>query len=58
MTGFLAAQSGYNDCLYAAACASPTVAFEYAKAGKALIDSISKYEGYVKASYNKMIAYI
>lgn len=45
ITGFLAAQSGLDDCLYAAACAAPNVAYEYAKAAKALIDGISKYQG-------------
>ncbi|XP_065368493.1 uncharacterized protein LOC135960987 [Calliphora vicina] len=45
ITGFLAAQSGFDDCLYAAACAAPNVAYEYAKAAKALMDSISKYDG-------------
>ncbi|XP_037828011.1 uncharacterized protein LOC119615986 [Lucilia sericata] len=46
ITGFLAAQSGIDDCLYAAACAAPNVAYEYAKAAKALVDSISKYNGF------------
>ncbi|XP_036324176.1 uncharacterized protein LOC118737638 [Rhagoletis pomonella] len=58
ITGFLAAQGiGLDDCLYAAACASPNVAYEYAKAAKALIDGIEKYEGNVfnNPRYNDLI---
>ncbi|TMW51612.1 hypothetical protein DOY81_003262, partial [Sarcophaga bullata] len=43
--GFLAAQAGFDGCLYAAACETPAVAYEYSKAAKALLDGISKYEG-------------
>ena len=45
--GFLAAQAGFDGCLYAAACETPAVAYEYSKAAKALLDGISKYEGLV-----------
>ncbi|XP_054734058.1 uncharacterized protein LOC129241642 [Anastrepha obliqua] len=58
ITGFLAAQGiGLDDCLYAAACASPNVAYEYAKAAKALIEGIEKYEGnaFNNPRYNDLI---
>uniref|UniRef100_A0A1A9ZRQ6 Uncharacterized protein n=1 Tax=Glossina pallidipes TaxID=7398 RepID=A0A1A9ZRQ6_GLOPL len=45
ITGFLAAQGGFDDCLYEAACSAPHVAFEYAKAAKALMEGIKKFEG-------------
>ncbi|XP_075144630.1 uncharacterized protein LOC142219603 [Haematobia irritans] len=45
ITGFLAAQGGFDECLYAAACESPQVAYEYAKAAKALIEGIEKFQG-------------
>ncbi|XP_067624697.1 uncharacterized protein [Eurosta solidaginis] len=46
ITGFLAAQGiGHDDCLYASACASPKIAYEYAKAAKALKQGIEQYEG-------------
>lgn len=44
--GFLAAQgAGQDDCLYAAACACPNAAYEYAKAGRALLGAINMFEG-------------
>ncbi|XP_059217366.1 uncharacterized protein LOC106096408 [Stomoxys calcitrans] len=45
ITGFLAAQGGFDECLYAAACESPQIAYEYAKAAKALIEGIEKFQG-------------
>ncbi|XP_060649522.1 uncharacterized protein LOC132786839 [Drosophila nasuta] len=44
--GFLAAQgAGQDDCLFAAACACPNAAYEYAKAGRALLGAIEMFEG-------------
>lgn len=44
--GFLAAQGiGHDDCLYAAACACPNAAYEYAKAARALLGAIEIFEG-------------
>lgn len=45
ITGFLAAQNGFDECLFAAACESPQIAYEYAKAAKALIEGIEKFQG-------------
>ncbi|XP_030371649.1 uncharacterized protein LOC115621942 [Scaptodrosophila lebanonensis] len=46
ITGFLAAQgAGVDNCLYAAACASPNAAYEYAKAGRALLGAIEIFDG-------------
>uniref|UniRef100_A0A1A9V924 Uncharacterized protein n=1 Tax=Glossina austeni TaxID=7395 RepID=A0A1A9V924_GLOAU len=45
ITGFLAAQGGFDDCLYEAACSAPHVAYEYAKAAQALMEGIKKFEG-------------
>ncbi|KAM7361668.1 uncharacterized protein ACRADG_012621 [Cochliomyia hominivorax] len=60
ITGFLAAQNGLNDCLYAAACAAPKFAYEYAKAGKALVDSISNYDEtqFVNPRYLELISLV
>uniref|UniRef100_A0A1B0BMF8 Uncharacterized protein n=1 Tax=Glossina palpalis gambiensis TaxID=67801 RepID=A0A1B0BMF8_9MUSC len=57
ITGFLAAQSGFDDCLYEAACSAPHVAYEYAKAAKALMEAIKKFEGisYNNLRYNDLI---
>ncbi|XP_001990036.2 uncharacterized protein LOC6563934 [Drosophila grimshawi] len=44
--GFLAAQgAGHDDCLYAAACACPNAAYEYAKSARALLGAIEIFEG-------------
>ncbi|KAM8704057.1 hypothetical protein ACLKA7_008637 [Drosophila subpalustris] len=56
--GFLAAQgAGQDDCLYAAACACPNAAYEYAKAGRALLGAINIFEGapVEKPRYNDLI---
>ncbi|XP_017085460.2 LOW QUALITY PROTEIN: uncharacterized protein LOC108117494 [Drosophila eugracilis] len=46
ITGFLAAQgAGRDECLYAASCACPTSAYEYAKAGRALMGAIEVFQG-------------
>ncbi|KAH8383248.1 hypothetical protein KR009_007572 [Drosophila setifemur] len=44
--GFLAAQgAGRDECLYAASCACPTAAYEYAKAGRALMGAMEVLQG-------------
>ncbi|XP_023174284.2 uncharacterized protein LOC111601773 isoform X1 [Drosophila hydei] len=56
--GFLAAQgAGQDDCLYAAACACPNAAYEYAKAGRALLGAIEVFESapLEKPRYNDLI---
>ncbi|XP_001358206.2 uncharacterized protein [Drosophila pseudoobscura] len=56
--GFLAAQgAGRDECLYAAACACPNAAYEYAKAGRALLGAIEVFEGAPsgKPRYNDLI---
>jgi len=46
ITGFLAAQgAGRDECLYAASCASPAAAYEYAKAGRSLLGAIELFQG-------------
>ncbi|XP_043657097.1 uncharacterized protein LOC122622588 [Drosophila teissieri] len=58
ITGFLAAQgAGRDECLYAAACACPTSAYEYAKAGRALMGAIEVFQGVPleKPRYNDLI---
>ncbi|KAH8318057.1 hypothetical protein KR074_004530 [Drosophila pseudoananassae] len=58
ITGFLAAQgAGRDECLYAASCACPTAAYEYAKAGRALLGAIKVFEGapLEKPRYNDLI---
>ncbi|XP_017118828.1 uncharacterized protein LOC108140530 [Drosophila elegans] len=58
ITGFLAAQgSGRDECLYAASCACPTAAYEYAKAGRALLGAIEVFKGVPleKPRYNDLI---
>lgn len=50
--GFLAAQgAGQDDCLYAAACACPNAAYEYAKAARALLGAIQIFKGWAKHTY-------
>ncbi|XP_002053049.2 uncharacterized protein [Drosophila virilis] len=56
--GFLAAQgAGHDDCLYAAACACPNAAYEYAKAARALLGAIQIFQGapLEKPRYNDLI---
>ncbi|ALC47044.1 CG12420 [Drosophila busckii] len=56
--GFLAAQgAGQDDCLYAAACACPNAAYEYAKAARALLGAIEIFDGVPldKPRYNDLI---
>ncbi|XP_017039929.1 uncharacterized protein LOC108087184 [Drosophila ficusphila] len=58
ITGFLAAQgAGRDECLYAASCACPTAAYEYAKAGRALLGAIEVFQGVPleKPRYNDLI---
>ncbi|XP_039495762.1 uncharacterized protein LOC120454486 [Drosophila santomea] len=58
ITGFLAAQgAGRDECLYAASCACPTSAYEYAKAGRALMGAIEVFQGVPleKPRYNDLI---
>ncbi|KAH8267310.1 hypothetical protein KR018_005203 [Drosophila ironensis] len=58
ITGFLAAQgAGRDECLYAAACACPQSAYEYAKAGRALLGAIEVFEGVplAKPRYSDLI---
>ncbi|XP_037707639.1 uncharacterized protein LOC119545816 [Drosophila subpulchrella] len=46
ITGFLAAQgAGRDECLYAASCASPAAAYEYAKAGRSLLGAVELFQG-------------
>ncbi|XP_037943526.1 uncharacterized protein LOC119676360 [Teleopsis dalmanni] len=61
ITGFLAAQgAGIDDCLYAAACESPKVAYEYAKAAKALMEGIKKFENnsFSNPRYNDLLVLV
>ncbi|CAD7091832.1 unnamed protein product [Hermetia illucens] len=58
LIGYLAAQgSGRDGCLHKAACKAPRVAFEYSKAGKALLDGIEMFQGNIsdKARYQNLI---
>ncbi|EDV49651.1 uncharacterized protein LOC6552057 [Drosophila erecta] len=58
ITGFLAAQgAGRDECLYAASCACPTSAYEYAKAGRALMGAIEVFQGVPleKPRYNDLV---
>lgn len=45
--GFLAAQSGYDDCLYNAACTAPQQAIQYITAGKGLLNAVDGFLEYV-----------
>ncbi|XP_055908228.1 uncharacterized protein LOC129943040 [Eupeodes corollae] len=61
ITGFLAAQGSGNDgCLYQAACHSPVSAYEYARAAKALLNGIEKFEGTTlnNPRYNDLIVLV
>ncbi|XP_068154980.1 uncharacterized protein [Drosophila tropicalis] len=56
--GFLAAQgAGRDECLYAAACECPNAAYEYAKAGRALMGAIEIFDGVPleKPRYNDLV---
>ncbi|KAH8351172.1 hypothetical protein KR084_008973 [Drosophila pseudotakahashii] len=58
ITGFLAAQgAGRDECLYAASCACPAAAYEYAKAGRSLLGAIEIFQGVPleKPRYNDLI---
>lgn len=58
MMGFLAAQGGWDECLYLAACKTPREAAEYSKAGHALLNTMEHFtdESLLdKARYNDLL---
>lgn len=58
MMGFLAAQGGWDECLYLAACRAPREASEYSKAALALLDTVEHFaeqDFLNKARYNDLL---
>lgn len=61
MMGFLAAQGGWDECLYLAACKTPKEASEYSKAAQALLNTIDNFTDQKflnKARYNDLLIII